>query len=172
MNASAKERRQMIEDALGLKIYQLRKIESERKLEKTEENISQIDALRKEIQPHLRFLKKQVDKAREEIFLKDELRKFYRRYFAAESGRIESEEKRISEEKKSPEEELKNIERNFSEDKNDSRADEIKKELIAMKEGLSKIEAEANESRANLNALERELGRSEGMIEIETNANR
>jgi chromosome segregation protein len=62
LNANAKERRAMIEDALGLKIYHLKKQESERRLQKTRENIKQVEALRREISPHLKFLKKQVDK--------------------------------------------------------------------------------------------------------------
>src|SRR3989344_3250963 len=41
LSASAKERREMIEDALGLKIFQYKKKESERKLEQTTEKINQ-----------------------------------------------------------------------------------------------------------------------------------
>ncbi|MDO8594815.1 MAG: AAA family ATPase, partial [bacterium] len=37
LNANMRERREMIEDALGLKIYQWKREESERKLEKTDE---------------------------------------------------------------------------------------------------------------------------------------
>ena len=43
----------MIEDALGLKIYQYKKSESEKKLKKTQENIAQVQSLRKEVEPHL-----------------------------------------------------------------------------------------------------------------------
>ena len=56
------KRREMIEDALGLKIYQYKREESERKLLKTEENRKQIESLRREIAPQIRFLKKQVEK--------------------------------------------------------------------------------------------------------------
>ncbi|HDH03947.1 MAG TPA: hypothetical protein ENH22_00300, partial [Candidatus Campbellbacteria bacterium] len=178
LNASLKERRQMIEDALGLKIYQLRKLESERKLSKTEENIYQIEALRKEIQPHLRFLKKQVDKVQEAISLKDELKKLYHWYFAEEGVQIESEEKRILKEKKEPEDELKKIEKDFSSNHpvgtksaapEDQRTEKIKKEKNILKEDLSKLEAEVNGLRIKRNSLERELGRFEGMIEMEEN---
>lgn len=60
--ASPKDRREMLEDALGIKIYQYKKDEALRKLDKTEENMRQVEALRREIAPHLRFLKKQVEK--------------------------------------------------------------------------------------------------------------
>ncbi len=58
LGASIRERREMIEDALGLKIHQWKKLESIRKLERTEENMKQVESLRREIAPHLKFLKK------------------------------------------------------------------------------------------------------------------
>ncbi len=169
LNASIKERRQMIEDALGLKIHQLRRSEAERKLEKTGENIFQIEALRKEIQPHLRFLKKQVDKTREVMSLKDELKRLYQRYFAAEGARLESEKKRMTNEKGGPEAELRKIEKDFSGAPEDSQAMNIKKEAEAFRERLPELEKEIAELRTRRNSLERELGRFEGMIEMEEN---
>jgi len=62
LSASPKDRKGIIEDALGLRLYQYKRLESERKLKKTFENIQQVEALRKEIAPHLRFLGKQVEK--------------------------------------------------------------------------------------------------------------
>ena len=84
LSASAKERREMIEDALGLKVYQYKKAESERKLEKTKENIAQVEALRKEIQPHLRFLERQVKKVERAAQLREQLAAFYTAYLKRE----------------------------------------------------------------------------------------
>lgn len=53
--ASPRERRGLVEDALGLRVYEFKKREAEGKLEKTEENITQVNALRRELAPHLRF---------------------------------------------------------------------------------------------------------------------
>src|SRR5207248_858718 len=75
LNSSIKERKTMIEDALGLKMYQYKKQESERKLEKTRENIKQVESLRREIAPHIKFLKKQVEKVEKSIAMKEELTK-------------------------------------------------------------------------------------------------
>src|SRR5665213_2609335 len=60
--ASPTDRRDMLEEALGLKIFEFKKQESEKKLTKTEENIAQVEALRRELAPHVRFLGKQVEK--------------------------------------------------------------------------------------------------------------
>ncbi len=72
LSSNTKERRTMIEDALGLKIYQYKRQESERKLDKTLENIQSVESLRKEIAPHIRFLKKQVEKIEKAVELKSE----------------------------------------------------------------------------------------------------
>src|SRR3989338_8625863 len=74
LGSSMKERREMIEDALGLKIYQYKRQESERKLEKTLSNLVQVESLRREVAPHLRFLKKQVEKLERIEQLKENLK--------------------------------------------------------------------------------------------------
>ena len=43
ISAGVKERREMIEDALGLKVYQIKKQNAARKLQKTEANIDQVE---------------------------------------------------------------------------------------------------------------------------------
>ncbi|MFK5173467.1 hypothetical protein ACI3QN_13215, partial [Propionibacterium freudenreichii] len=57
LSASAKERKEMIEDALGLKVYQYKKEESEKKLAKTAEHIKEVEIMRRELAPQLKFLK-------------------------------------------------------------------------------------------------------------------
>jgi chromosome segregation protein len=97
LSSNPKERRNMIEEALGLRVYKYKKEEAEKKLSKTEENIGSVEGLRKEIAPHLRFLKKQVDKVERAKELKDELVGKYREYFAKEEAWLASEEKKNKE---------------------------------------------------------------------------
>src|SRR3990167_4552902 len=52
LNATPRERREMVEDALGLKLYQHKKAESERKLAETGVNIDKTKSLRRELAPH------------------------------------------------------------------------------------------------------------------------
>lgn len=64
------ERREMIEDALGLRIYHMRIKEGEKKLEKVKSHLNEIELMRRENIPHLNYLKKQVkelEKREEEI---------------------------------------------------------------------------------------------------------
>ena len=80
--ANTRERREILEDALGLKIYEFKKNEAQRKLIKTEENISQVNSLRRELAPHLRFLENQVKKLERADELRVELTKLSQTYFS------------------------------------------------------------------------------------------
>ena len=88
LNSSAKDRRAMIEDALGLKIFHWKISESEKKLLKTEENMRQSESLRREIAPHIKFLKKQVEKVEQARALRDELAMLYGDYLVREETYI------------------------------------------------------------------------------------
>ncbi len=96
LSASPRERREMLEDALGLKVYQYKLEESSRKLEKTEENMRQVEALRREIAPHLRFLKRQVEKVEKVRELKDAAIERFKEYFAHEQAYIVSSRERLN----------------------------------------------------------------------------
>lgn len=60
--ASPKERKESLEDALGLRVYHMRLSESKRKLEKVKIHLHEVEALRKEVAPHLAHLQRQVAK--------------------------------------------------------------------------------------------------------------
>ena len=64
LNASPAERRVILEEAAGVKPYQLKKERSSRKLDSTRQNLARVADLTKEIAPHLRVLKRQSEKAK------------------------------------------------------------------------------------------------------------
>lgn len=165
LNASLKERRQMIEEALGLRIYQLKKTEAEKKLEKTEENMNQVETLRKEIQPHLKFLKKQVEKAEQVLSLKDKLKALYTEYLFREKKYLESEEEKTRKEKIEIEKSFLQIDKKFSSSRGDSNTLKLKIEIDNQKKEAEEIESAISALRQKRNSAERELGRFEGMIE-------
>lgn len=89
--ASSHERRLMVEDALGLKVYEFKKREAQKKLVKTEENILQVNSLRRELAPHLRFLESQIKKLERADSLRTELIGLAQTYFAIEDAYLERE---------------------------------------------------------------------------------
>ena len=165
LSANIKERKEMIEDALGLKIYQYKREESERKLLKTEDNIKQVESLRREIAPHIKFLKKQVEKVERAEELRLKLTKFYREYLKREQIYLETEKQKIETEKRPVMEKLKMLEKEMEEAKEildkSSKKDGKSKELLD-------VENEIKEKRENKDRLFREIGKIEG--EINANA--
>ena len=89
----------MIEDALGLKIYQYKIKESERKLGRTHNNMKEVVLLRRENAPHLNFLKKQVEKFDKMKEVQNDLLSLYKEYLKKESIYIEKEKNNLSTEK-------------------------------------------------------------------------
>lgn len=63
LSATSVERRAIFEDAAGVKQFQIEKERALRKLESTRENLVRVDALTAEIEPHLKNLRRQAEKA-------------------------------------------------------------------------------------------------------------
>ncbi len=158
LNASIRERREMIEDALGLKIYQWKRAESEKKLEQTKENMKQVGSLRREIAPHLSFLKKQAEKIEKAKLIKEELAGLYREYFAREAAFIALEKKTVAEESRAPRAELAALEKELS----FAQSESAKKKDSGADEKVRALERAASAAREEINRLARELGRLEG----------
>ncbi len=161
LNATIKERRVMIEEALGLKVYQFKKQESEKKLEKTEENMRSVESLRREIAPHITFLKKQVEKLQKAEGMRSDLRDICLLYFKRESVYIASLKEHIACGKEGPEQKKKEVEEKLVVLKKElavsAKADVRSHAVVSLEE---RMQAARNER----SAAARELGRVEGMI--------
>lgn len=74
LNATSGERRIIFEDAAGVKQYQIEKERALRKLESTRENLERVDSLVLEIEPHLKNLRRQAEKAAQGKGIAEKLR--------------------------------------------------------------------------------------------------
>ncbi|MBP9760423.1 MAG: AAA family ATPase [Candidatus Pacebacteria bacterium] len=163
--ATPRERRQMIEDALGLRIYQYKKDESLKKLEKTEENKVQVESLRRENAPHLKFLERQIKKLEKARELRAELVTAYHEYLRREEDHLSGEREAIAGAREEPKKHLREIEqrivhiRHTLEDA--KRGDKESEELLALERQLSTLRNElANHTRS--------AGRIEGQHTFES----
>ncbi|NCU28321.1 MAG: hypothetical protein EOM85_01460 [Candidatus Moranbacteria bacterium] len=162
LNASNKDRRGMIEDALGLRVYQYRIKEAEKKLEKTIANIKEVQSLRREIAPHIAFLKKQVQVIERSREMREELREMYRSYLSEEGTYIKNEESRLSQQKSVLSDKKSEIENRLAiieeQKENSQHESSFKKEIESIETSIYELRQEKNE-------LTRKLGRIEGIIE-------
>ncbi len=164
LSAQPRERREMIEDALGLKVYQYRKEESEKKLEKTSNHMKEVESLRREIAPHIKFLKKQVEKIEKAVTLRAELTTMYQEYFVREAAYIKDEKEKLAGEKAAPSAEIHSIEKELAHHKSVLDAAKAASGQSSKSDELIKLEGEIRETRQKKDSCMRELGRLEGEI--------
>ncbi len=74
LSTKSEDRRQIFEEAAGISKYRYRKEDSERKLGRTEENISRVADIILELENQLEPLEKQSEKAKKYLVLKEDLK--------------------------------------------------------------------------------------------------
>lgn len=160
--AHPRERRAMLEDALGLKQYEFKKQDAERKLEKTEENVRQVEALRRELVPHVRFLGKQVEKLERAEELRKELAAACREYFAIEELYLKVEGEKSLQVKSAARERLASAVTELAqfEERISSGGEGMKRS-----EAVRQAEREVEKAQADRAQLSRDIGRVEGALE-------
>ncbi len=164
LNATPLERRTIVEEAAGVKQYQIKKERSIRKLDSTRENLDKARSLAEEIKPHLKMLKRQAEKAMQSEGVAKELKEKQTKLFTFLWKNFQSEKTRLNENKDEIGRKMMNVQREA-----DRLGDEISKEAKEERgnEKLSGLEKEQTEIRNKLNALDRDLIVTEGRIEIE-----
>jgi chromosome segregation protein len=161
LTASSRERREMIEDALGLTAFLYKREEAEKKLEKTAENMREVEAVRRELVPHLKFLGAQVKKIEEAEHLRNDLKEKYKEYLKRESIYIHAAEAELGQELQTPKHEH---------DELDRRIEHLRKELAGkgkkdvQTHELIQLEGEGRKAAQRRDMAGRELGRIEGEL--------
>jgi chromosome segregation protein len=164
IKASPEGRREMIEEILGLKEYQIKKSDAKRRLKNTAINLDKVNALIEEIKPHLRILKKQVARYEGREGFAAELRELEDNFYGsrlknlrAETGNVEPRKKEIEESIKKGEEFIRNAELELEKVKN-SEPEANKK--------IKEIRDKKSELLSKKYNLQRELGRIEAQLEF------
>lgn len=164
LSATSVERRSILEDAAGVKQYQIKKERAIRKLESTRNNIERAGDLINEIKPHLRMLKRQAEKAQKGKEVARELKEKQVKLFSYLWRAFESKKNDVSGEKNDLGAKMANIQRQA-----DKLNDELSKESEKVRDLKTQEELEKGKRNLyqELNNLEKELVITEGRIEIE-----
>ncbi len=164
LSASPAERRVVLEDAAGVKQYQIKKERAIRKLESTRNNLQRVGDLINEISPHLRALKRQAEKAQKGKELAARLREKQLKLFSYLWRTFQKEKESLAAEKNDTGAKMMNVQREA-----DKIGDELNKEAKEARnfQRLDALEGKREELRGRLNALEKELVIAEGRLEIE-----
>ncbi|MDQ5889862.1 MAG: chromosome segregation protein [Patescibacteria group bacterium] len=162
LNSSPRDRREMIEDALGLKVYQWKIEETEKKLLQTKDNIREVQLLRREIVPHLKFLEIQVTKIRETAEIRSRLKTLYLEYLFREEEYLKHKRQEINDRKQRPTEELVAVNNKIKELGEDLSAPDAR--LKDKEDKLRFLERSIFSVQQDKDKIARDLGRIEGTI--------
>lgn len=164
VQASPAGRREMIEEILGLREYQIKRTDAERRLRNSQINLDKARALIDEILPHLRSLKRQTSRWEKRGFLGNELKDLENKFFGSQLREIRGKTQEV----------LGKI--------NDSQAEfiDLKKAREEAETEQARVEASQPKERKDLrivkeqiqtviekrNQLQKELGRLEAQLEM------
>jgi len=163
--ASPAERRVILEEAAGVKSYQLKKERSIRKLESTRQNLARVGDLIKEIAPHLRVLRRQSEKAKKGEAVTLSLKEKQNNFFGFLWHELQKNKNRILSDKEEVSREEMKVQRNI-----DDLEIKIKKESAGSREfdeKRSALEKKRDEIYENLNGARQKAAIIEAKIEIE-----
>jgi chromosome segregation ATPase len=158
------ERREMIEEILGLREYQLKKADAERRLKNSRINLDKTKALVEEILPHLRSLKRQTNRWEKRSELAEELNRLEGQFFGFQLRELESKGKSVEEVLAEDKRRFEILEKNLCEA--EKRQQEIESSQPEEKKELSKIKEEIRSLMENRSELQKDLGRLEAQIEM------
>lgn len=163
VKASAEERQMMIEEILGLREYQIKKTEAERKLKNTFINLEKVKAIVEEVIPRLRMLKRQTNKWEKRATVQKELNDFENEYFSRKLNEIKNSRKEfeplfgsLENQIKEREGELKILELELKKVGSQSQAGGEIEEIRRQKQKLSEEHFQ----------IQKELGRLEAKLEF------
>jgi chromosome segregation protein len=164
IQASPNERREMLEEMLGLREYQLKKARAENRLDGTIVNLEKVRALIEEIVPHLRSLKRQTGRWEKRATLELELQTLENNFFGSQYQTLIQALTKINHEisahsslKKALEDEKHEAE---------TREREVEAGEPKEREELRLIKTETNNLLNLQQTIQKELGRIEAQIEI------
>ncbi|HVY72471.1 MAG TPA: AAA family ATPase [Candidatus Paceibacterota bacterium] len=160
LSSSARERREMLEDALGLTAYLYKKEEAEKKLEKTAENMREVESLRRELAPHLRFLQNQVKKIEQSHKLREETTAAYIQYFKRENVYLLVTRALLADETSAPQQEYEQLETTIAH----LRTEVSKKQGDTGASELMALESSSRAAASHEANVVRDIGRLEGEI--------
>ena len=163
LKSNPEERRGILEEALGLREFQIKKSEAENKLTETGANILKTHGLLSEIFPHLRSLKRQVEKFKKREFLVNDLNNFENEFFKARIFEILSDKNKNKKAREVLESKIIVARENF-EDKEKSFEVQMA-EISQTGDKTKQMEADSEKLNVERQIIVREIGRLEGLTQ-------
>lgn len=155
LSGKAEERRELFDEAAGIVKFKRRKNESLKRLESEEANLVRINDVLTELEKQVGPLEKQSKKAKEYLYLKDELKKYDVNQFLLETKKNELQINEISTKSENANNELNRLNNEFEDIK--VKYDTIEAEIEIVNESIDIYTAKQNEATVDKGRLEGEI---------------
>ena len=171
INKRPEERREIFEEAAGIVKYKTRKLESEKKLESTEQNILRIEDIIRELEDQLNPLYEQSEKAKKYLNMRERLKVLELNIFMRNIEKLRKEDKDSSENISELEDEL--LDTNRKNARLESDHSELKEKIEKESELIEKIQNDLHTADNDLERLQGENNvLNEKVSNIDTNMSR
>ena len=174
--SSGKERKQLFEEASGIKQYEIKHSQTIRRIQLTQENLNQIDSLIAELQPKNDILKRQAELLEKKIKLKQDLEESKASYIKKSIQTIETsiqenknETSLISNKLKKIDSQIRKIEQNNTKFRNmngNNSLDKINSDLAILENNKAKLEDEIGQTNIFIDKTRNEANELEQIIDI------
>ena len=157
LSAKSEDRRQVFEEAAGIVKYKARKLEAQRRMDHTRENLTRVEDILSELTERIEPLKAQSEAAREYLALRDELKILDLNVFLLRTEKYESRRKELTESVAALGESI--LQANAQLEKTGGERDQAQ-------ETLDRLERETAEKRERVQELIREVEAGEGVVQV------
>ena len=157
LSQKSEDRRQVFEEAAGIVKYKARKLEAQRRMEHTRDNLSRVEDILSELESRVEPLREQSEAAREYLALRDELKLLDLNVFLLRTERYEARIRELKDAVQALGESI--LQANEQLEKSGAARDAVQEQLAA-------LEAEAAEKREAVQRLIREVEAGEGAVRV------
>lgn len=157
LSAKSEDRRQVFEEAAGIVKYKARKLDAQRRIQRTQENLNRVEDILSELEDRVEPLKAQSEQAREYLALRDELKLLDLNVFLVRTERYEARIRELKESVQTLGEAI--LEANQQLESQGRLRDESQAQLDV-------LELESSEKREAVQTLIREVEACEGAVQI------
>lgn len=156
LSTKSEDRRQIFEEAAGISKYKYRKLEAERKLVQTVDNLTRVKDILSELEGQLGPLERQSEKAKRYLILRDELRGIDIAVSIINIDRIKEESAKLSQDLELLNAQISEIAASLEE--TDSAISEMYSELTMLDEQAEKINSDERDLLFKISESEKESG--------------
>ena len=178
LSAKSEERRHVFDEAAGISKFRYRKVEAERKLQTTNDNLLRANDIISELESQLEPLKDQAEKAKEYLELREVLKKNEINLWLIDLDKnkdllssAKKDHNIVTENISSLESSIKSTEEKITQlkeqsRKNDSAIDALRAEIFRKREEITKSESEAEILKSNAEHSSQDILRISGEIDL------